>query len=399
MHIGRRAAFLGLAAAALRLTPLRAETGFDAWLRGFRKRAAAQGITNASLDLALGDVSPVAAALKLDRRQTEVARSLQDYLASAASPARISAGTSALRAYRATLTAIENRYGVAAEVVTAIWGMESSYGGFRGDQPVIAVLATLAHDGRRADLFEQELIAALRILDSGDIVPGRMVGSLAGAMGHTQFMPSSFLAHAVDFDGDGRRDIWADDPADALASTAAYLQASGWTSGQPWGVEVLLPEGFDPALTGRVFPRSPSDWTRLGVRNPNGADLPDIDRGAIILPAGPRGPAFLIFGNFHVLKRYNYADSYVIGVGHLSDRLAGGQAIRSGFPAAPWGMTLDQRQDLQRALNARGFEAGRPDGVIGEKGRAAIRAYESHAGLPVTGVPSQALLDRLRDGG
>ncbi|MCI2399547.1 lytic murein transglycosylase [Aliiroseovarius subalbicans] len=394
MTLTRRAALIGLTAVLAR--PAWAKPSFDAWLRGFRKRARTAGISSAILDRALAGLSPVSGALKLDRRQTEVARSLQEYVASAASSQRIQTGRAKLKKHARTFAAIEKRFGVPAEVIIAIWGMESSFGGFRGNTPVIATLATLAHDGRRADLFERELIAALNILQSGDTTAARMVGSLAGAMGHTQFMPSSFLKHAVDWTGDGRRDIWSDDPTDALASTAAYLKTKGWVKGQPWAIEVALPKGMDLALTGRIFPRRTRDWIRLGVTAASGGKLPNHGKGAVILPAGPTGPVFMIYQNFHVLKAYNYADSYVIGVGHLSDRLAGGGPIRAGYPQNPWGMTNAQRQTLQKRLNARGFKAGNPDGVIGEKGRAAIRAYETSAGLDVTGVPTLALLDRLR---
>lgn len=245
------------------------------------------------------------------------------------------------------------------------------------------------------DLFEAELLAALQILSSGDVPPSRMKGSYAGAMGHTQFMPSSYLAHAEDFNRDGVRDIWSDDPTDALASTAAYLRAKGWTKGQPWAIEVRLPKGFDLGLTGRIYSHRLRDWGKMGVTDVNGRALSGNDSGALILPAGPTGPIFMIFQNFHVLKTYNYADSYVIGVGHLSDRLAGGRAIQASYPKKPWGMTTNERQALQEGLNRLGFNAGRPDGVIGEKGRAAIRAYQKSRGMPVTGVPSAKLLASL----
>jgi lytic murein transglycosylase len=392
--LSRRQFSLGFAA-SLFATPLLANTGFNRWLTGFRKRARAAGISQRTLDRALKDATYLPKVIKNDQKQAEVTRSLQDYISSAASGARIKGGQKALKRYKTLLKKVERKYGVEKEVVVAIWGMESSFGGFRGKTPVISTLAPLAYEGRRAELFEKELIAALHILQAGDTNPGNMVGSYAGAMGHTQFMPGSFLNHAVDFNGDGRRDIWSDDPTDALASTAAYLKASGWKKGQPWAIEIALPKGFDPALTGRVHVKKRSDWAKLGVKSANGKRLPNHGPGAIILPAGPTGPAFMIYGNFHVLKKYNYADSYVIGVGHLSDRLSGKGAIRSGYPKHPWGMTNDDRKLLQKRLNARGFGAGNPDGVIGEKGRAAIRAYEVSKGLRETGVPSKSLLKAL----
>lgn len=394
MPLTRRAVTLGLLAATLPRTGLSAD--FGTWLAGFAARARAAGISQQVLDTALSGVAPQPRIIANDRKQAEVARSLQDYIATAASPARMAGGQRALARYKTLLTGIERRYGVPRQVIVAIWGMESSFGGFRGSSPVIATLATLAHEGRRRDLFEAELIAALRILQKGEATPAQMQGSFAGAMGHMQFMPSTYLAHAVDHDGNGRRDIWGDDPTDALASAAALLRTNGWQQGQPWAIEATLPQGFDLALTGRVYPRPARDWRGLGVAAAGGGQLADHGPGALILPAGPHGPVFMVYDNFHVLKTYNYADSYVIGVGHLSDRLAGGGPFKAGYPRDPWGMTDAERTALQNRLNAGGYGAGNPDGVIGEKGRAAIRAYEAAQGLRVTGVPSRSLLQRLQ---
>ena len=313
--------------------PLRARAaGFEAWLGQFRGRARAAGISARTLDAALAGVRQLPKVIANDRRQAEVARPLQDYIGTAASSARIGGGQRALQRFRTVLGRIERQYRVPKEVIVAIWGMESSFGGFRGSSPVISTLATLAHEGRRRDLFEAELIAALRILQAGDITPARMQGSFAGAMGHTQFIPTSYLAYAQDFDGDGRRDIWSDDPTDALASTAAYLKRSGWTKGQPWGVEVVLPRGFDYRQTGERIKKSPSEWAALGVRDMRGGRVADHGRASILLPAGAQGAAFMIFDNFHVIERYNPADAYVIAVGHLSDRIAGGPDFRGSWP-------------------------------------------------------------------
>lgn len=395
MAFNRRGFCLGLTA-CITGSQVLAATGFDGWLTGFQSRAIAAGISPRIVTSALANISHLPGVIKSDRKQAEVSRSLQDYLSSAASPTRLKGGQKALIQYKSLLRKIERSYGVEAEVVVAIWGMESNFGGFRGNTPVLSTLATLAYEGRRAKMFERELIAALKILQAGDTRLKHLHGSSAGAMGHTQFMPSTFLNHAVDFNRDGRRNIWSDDPSDALASTAAYLKAEGWKKSQPWAIEVRLPAGFDPGLTGRIHRRKPREWAKLGVTSASNSRPNRHGAGAIILPAGPSGPAFMIFNNFHVLKRYNYADSYVIAVGHLSDRLAGQGAIRSGFPKQPWNMTTDNRRRLQQRLNAKGFQAGRPDGVIGEKGRAAIRAYEAAQGLRQTGVPSASLLNTLR---
>ncbi len=257
-------------------------------------------------------------------------------------------------------------------------------------------MASLAYEGRRRAQFEAELIAALRILQAGDVSPVKMQGSYAGAMGHTQFMPSSFLKHAVDYNRDGWRNIWGDDPTDALASTAAFLAANGWSTGPRWGEELRLPKGFDLAQTGRIYPRTLDQWAKLGVTRASGRALSGKRKGAVILPAGPEGPIFMIYPNFHIIKTYNYADSYAISVGHLADRIAGEGPFRTRSPKRPWGMNTADRVALQERLNALGYGAGRADGVIGEKGRAAIRAYEAAQGMRQTGVPSIALLNRLR---
>ena len=369
--------------------------GFDAWVASFRSRAAARGISSATLESAFRDVGFLPGVIERDRNQTEFTRSLEDYLAIAASDERVATGREMLRRHRALLSEIEARFGVEAEVVTAIWGLESRYGARRGNVPVISALATLAYDGRRGSFFEKQLVAALRILQNGDVTPARMTGSWAGAMGHTQFIPTSYEAYAVDFRGDGRRDIWSDDPTDALASAAAYLSRSGWRRGQPWGVEVLLPAGFDMSQTGRRISRSAAQWSAQGVRAADGGRMPDHGPASILAPAGPGGPAFMVFRNFDVIARYNNAESYVLGIGHLSDRLAGGGPIRGAFPPDAQGMTIAHRQALQRRLTAAGFDTQGTDGVIGPNTRAAISAYQRSVGLPATGEPSMDILARL----
>jgi lytic murein transglycosylase len=370
--------------------------GWDAWVASFKARAAGRGIAPATLDGAFRGAGFLPDVIERDRNQTEFTRSLEDYLSIAASDERVANGRAALGQQRGTLSAIEGRFGVEPEVVTAIWGMESNYGARRGNVPVVSALSTLAYDGRRGEFFESQLVAALRILQAGDVTPDRMRGSWAGAMGHTQFIPTSFLAYAVDFTGDGRRDIWSDDPTDALASAAAYLQRSGWTRGQPWGVEVRLPAGFDTGQTGRGTTRSPAAWAAQGVREMDGRPVPDHGAASILIPAGASGPAFMVFRNFTVITRYNNAESYVIGVGHLSDRLRGGPPIRGAFPPDAQGLSKADRQDLQRRLTEAGFDTQGTDGVIGSNTRSAISAYQASTGLPVTGEPSADLLARLR---
>ncbi len=372
------------------------DPGYDAWVAAFRGRALSQGISVNTFDIAFRNAGFLPGVIEKDRNQTEFSRSLQDYLAITASDERVSKGKAAYSQYSAVLNEISARYGVEPNVIVAVWGVESFYGERRGTVPVISALSTLAYEGRRGPFFEQQLMAALEILQNGDTTPANMTGSWAGAMGHTQFIPTSYLGFAVDFRGDGRRDIWSDDPTDALASTAAYLSRSGWTTGQPWGVEVQLPSGFNMGLTGRGSTRSPGDWAALGVRDMNGRPVPDYGGASIIIPAGPTGPAFMVFRNFTVITRYNNAESYVIGVGHLSDRLVGGPPVQGNFSPDAQGMTLADRQELQRRLTAAGYDTQGTDGVIGAKTQAAISAYEAQMGLPVTGIATLTLLNSLR---
>ena len=378
---------------AFRPTP---NPAFDAWVDAFKTRAATRGINQPTIDRAFRGVGFLPDVIERDRNQTEFKRSLEDYLAIAASDERISKGKAALRRHGATLAQIEARYGVPGNVVTAVWGLESFYGERRGDIPVMSALSTLAFDGRRGAFFEAQLMAALRILERGDTTPDKMTGSWAGAMGHTQFMPESFERLAVDFTGDGRRDIWSDDPTDSLASTANYLARSGWQTGRPWGVEVRLPQGFDTSVTGRGKNRPTAAWAELGIRDMQGRRVPDHGPAAILIPMGPAAPAFMVFRNFTAISRYNNAINYVIGVGHLSDLLVGGPPIQGRFPPDANGMTIDDRKTLQRRLTARGYDTGGVDGVIGNNTKDAIRAFQADRGIAVTGEPSLQLLAMLR---
>lgn len=368
--------------------------GFDAWVEGYRARAAARGIPANVINEAMGFAGYLPDVIEKDRNQTEFTRTLEDYLAIAAKPERVALGQAKLRQYGGVLGQIEARYGVEGHVVAAVWGLESFFGTRRGVVPVVSALATLAYDGRRGEFFESQLTAALKIIANGDVSARGMTGSWAGAMGHTQFIPTSYLAFAVDFTGDGRRDIWGEDPTDALASTAAYLAKNGWQRGLPWGGEVRLPAGFDAGHLGRGKGKSAADWSALGVTAASGGAVPA--GGSIIAPNGVGGPAFLLTQNFNVILRYNNAESYAIGVGHLSDRLLGRPAVQADWGPDRNGMTMADRQALQRGLTAAGFDTGGTDGVMGAKTKAAIAAYQQAAGLPVTGEPSLELLRRLQ---
>jgi membrane-bound lytic murein transglycosylase B len=383
-------------AAGGQTVPATKNDGLRDWIAAFRPRALAAGITPATLDRAFQDVAYNADVIEKDRNQAEFTRALWDYLDSAVSDARVTNGIAALRANAPLLDRIEATYGVPKEVVVAVWGLESSFGANRGDVPVIGALATLAHEGRRGPFFEAQLIDALRILQSGDVDPDSFTGSWAGAMGHTQFIPSSYQSFAVDFNGDGRRDIWSDDPTDALASTAAYLAKSGWTKGQPWGIEVTLPPGFDYEQAGKITPQPTADWVALGLRSADGGPLPDHGPASVLLPGGARGAAFLIYPNFRAIERYNTADAYVIAIGHLSDRLKGGPPIRATWPRDLRALTGEERRELQERLTAAGHDTRGVDGKIGPNTIAAIRAFQRTVGLVPDGFASTDILDRLR---
>ncbi|SLN28598.1 Membrane-bound lytic murein transglycosylase B precursor [Pseudoruegeria aquimaris] len=369
---------------------------FQRWIQSFYGRAQAQGISRATLDRAFKGVEYNTSVIAKDRNQSEFTKQIWDYLDSAASPTRVKNGKAALRKYDRTLKKIEATYGVDRDVVVAIWGLESAYGEHRGDLPVIESLATLAFDGRRGKFFESQLIAALKIIQSGDTSPRNMKGSWAGAMGHTQFIPTSYLAFAVDFTGDGKRDIWSDDPTDALASTAAYLKRSGWIKGQPWGKEVRLPRGFNYGLANRKTLKMPSDWAKLGVVGVDGKPVPNYGSASILLPAGASGAAFMIFKNFSVIERYNKADAYVIGVGHLSDRITGGPEIQASWPRGYQPLSFNEKKEMQRRLRRAGFLNDKIDGIIGPNTVNAIRAYQSSIGITPDGYPSKELMKYLR---
>lgn len=369
---------------------------FQAWLGAFRERAAEQGLSHTTLDRALTGISYDKDIIKRDRNQAEFSKPIWEYLDSAVSDTRISNGRAALERNRQTLERIETEYGVEKEVVTAIWGLETSFGTYRGGNQTIRSLATLAFDARRAQFFETQLVAALQIIQAGDVSTGNMIGSWAGAMGHTQFMPTSYLEHAVDFDGDGRRDIWSDDPTDALASAAAYLARHGWTKGQPWGVEVRLPEDFDYATARRDHTLMPSEWRARGVRSIDGRAVPDHGKAAILLPAGGKGVALMIFDNFKVIERYNGADAYVIGIGHLSDRLTGKPSFQAGWPRSDRVLSFTERKELQQRLTQAGFDTQGIDGRTGPNTIEAVRAYQLAQGFVPDGYPTLKLLEGLR---
>lgn len=369
--------------------------GFHAWLQAFAQEALAAGIRQQTVDAMLAHAQWQPRVVELDRAQPEFTRTPWAYLDSAVSPRRVAQGRAQRRQHAAALEAAERRYGVPASIVTAIWGMESNYGQNFGSFSAIDALATLAYDGRRRDWARAELLAALRIVDRGDIAADALVGSWAGAMGHTQFLPSVFLAHAVDADGDGRRDIWGS-VADVTASTANFLAHSGWQSGQPWGVEVQLPADFDYARAELSVHQDSDAWAAEGVRGMNGAALPRLQGASIVTPAGARGPALLVGPNFRALLRYNNSVNYALAVGLLARQIDGGTGLIATWPRDLTPLSRSEIKALQQQLNARGFDTGTPDGVAGPATRAGLRGYQQSQGLPADGYATRELLDLLQ---
>ena len=361
----------------------------------FRTRARAAGIDEVTLNVAFADVRYLPRVVELDRAQPEFTRPVWIYLDSAVSPQRVALGQDKWLQFRADIDAAAVRYGVASEILVAIWGVESNYGSNFGSIPTVDALATLGFDGRRAGWARSELLAALKILQSGDVDRAHMVGSWAGAMGHTQLLPSNVLLYAVDADGDGRRDIWTS-AVDALASTANFLARAGWRSGEPWGTEVQLPAGFDVGRADGALRLSSAQWAADGVRTADGSPLPALDEGAILLPAGARGPAFLVGPNFRVIQRYNNSISYALAVSLLAQRLAGGPAVQGAWPRDLAALSRAQVVAMQSALNARGFDSGAPDGLPGPATRDALRRYQRSIGVAADGYPTLQLLQQLQ---
>lgn len=371
------------------------QAGFEQWLAGFRQIAARQGISQATLSQAFDDAELLTRVLELDGAQPEFTRAVWEYLDTAVSQTRIDTGRQRLAENQDAARAAQQRYGVPKEVLAAIWGIESNYGSNFGNYEIVDALATLGYHGRREDFAKRELLAALEILQNGDINRERMRGSWAGGMGHTQFLPTSFQAYAVDADGDGRRDIWASIP-DVMASTANYLAKAKWREGEPWGVEVNLPKGFDYGTAESSTRLASGEWAALGVRTAAGGVLPNFDAASVLVPAGANGPAFLVGPNFRSILRYNNSTSYALAVGHLSDRIAGRGPIVAEWPRNLASLSRTQIKQLQSSLNAAGYSAGVPDGIMGPNTRKALRQYQRSQGLVADGYPTFALLQALQ---
>lgn len=371
-------------------------SSFQSFLQGLWPEAQKRGVSRATFEAAFAGVTPDPKVMELTRRQPEFRETTEQYLAKRVSDARISNGREKAQMWAQWLEAIENHYGVDRYIVLSVWGNETNYGGYMGGHNVITALATLASNHYRGTYFRTELLNALDIIQQGHVAPRDMIGSWAGAMGHTQFMPSSFKSDAVDFTNDGRRDIWNTIP-DALASTANYLKRRGWRTGETWGYEVALPRGFDFNRARRMGKVSVAQWMQMGVQRVNNQAFPrPSDEAWLHLPAGARGPAFLMLRNFDVIKRYNNSNNYALAVGHLADRIRGGGPFVASWPPDDRPLSSHQALELQQLLSSRGFEVGKIDGKIGPNTRDAIQAFQAARGLPADGHPTQDLLNQLK---
>lgn len=390
---------MGLALApvlALAQTPVEGpavQAEFQSFVEGLWPEARARGVSRGMFDQAFAGVGPDAKIVALSEKQSEFVRPVWDYIAGAVTPARMSKGQQVSDELAGVLERVETAYGVPKGIVLGIWGMETNFGRFTGTISTVRALATLAFVRYRGDFFRGELLTALQILEQNHVAPAHMLGSWAGAMGQTQFMPSSFAKYAVDGNGDGRRDIWTSMP-DAFASTANFLRKQGWKPGLPWGFEVQLPDGFDFRNHRQTF----AAWGRLGVRRADRKVMPASGEASLFLPAGAGGPAFLITDNFTVIKAYNASDAYALGVAHLGDRIYGGQPIAGQWPKDEPTLDKEQRAEVQQRLTALGHYSGNADGRLGTKTREAVRQFQLHRGLRADGYANLALLNELRAG-
>jgi lytic murein transglycosylase len=379
------------AALCLFSSPSRAD--WNSCLDSLRHSAAASGVSGQTISSALGSLEPNDAVSFMDK-QPEFTTPVWDYIAGLVDEERVEEGRELMQKNASSLRAAESRFGVDPAAIVAVWGVESDFGKSFGKRPVVQSLATLVCEApRRNEYFKKELMAALKILDHGDIAPQEFVGSWAGAFGHTQFMPSTFLTTAVDLDGDGRKNI-ASSAADALGSTANYLHKSGWTHGMPWGFEVRLPDGYS-GPSGRTNRQPMSSWASRGIGRLDGGSLGE-GRAALLLPAGRNGPAFLVTHNFDAIYAYNAAESYALAICVLSDRLRGRPGIQTPWPTDDPGLSREQRRELQTLLNQKGYDVGDPDGVIGTKTKEAIADFEGKAGLKRDGRAGLKVLNALR---
>ncbi len=387
------AAVLGLATAHAADAPDPAR--FAPCVAGLKADAAARGISGPSYDRLTASLAPDLKVLDFLDYQPEFRTPIWDYLSGLVDDERGADGRAMQKQWAEVLANVSARYKVDPATVVAVWGVESNFGRNFGARPLLTSLSTLSCYGRRQAYFRGEFFDALRIVDSGDVKAEQLVGSWAGAFGHTQFMPSTFLRLAVDYDGDGRRDLVGSIP-DALASTANFLRKAGWREGEPWGYEVRLPAGFDASGAGRKNKQALASWAARGITRIDGSPLSGPDSAGLLLPAGPKGPAFIVFRNFDVIFGYNAAESYALAIAHLADRLKGGGAFATPWPTDDPGLSRAERRELQTLLIAKGYAIGAVDGMLGDASRAAIRSEQQRLGHNVDGRAGQKLLAALR---
>ena len=373
-----------------------AAADFHTCLEGLWPEAARRGVPRALYDAQTAALTPDLRIMDLLDAQPEFTKAIWDYLDLLVSDDRIKNGRAILAQHRAIFDAVEKAYGVDRHIITAIWGVESNYGTQVGQRPVVRSTATLACIGRRQDYFREEFLSALEILAHGDVDAAHLQGSWAGAFGPTQFMPTSFKKYAVDFDGDGRRDV-VDSIPDLIASTANNLKKDGWATGQTWGYEVVVPERFNFMLADRARVMTMQEWMRAGISRPGGKAFPRLDdRAFLLVPAGAQGPGFLMLQNFRVIMKYNPSEAYALAIGYLADRLRGGEPLVQPWPRYERVLTRDERLELQQQLANHGFDVGTPDGQLGGRTRAALRQFQAQAGFVPDGFATAAILDRLR---
>jgi len=373
-----------------------AAADFSNCLAALWPEAGRRGITRQNYERLTAALTPDLRIMDLLDAQPEFTKSTWDYLDALVSDERIARGRELLAQYAPTFDAVERTYGVDRHIIAAIWGVESNFGTMGGDRPVLRSTATLACVGRRRDYFREEFMSTLEILQRGDVAPDRLIGSWAGAFGPTQFMPTTFKRYAVDFDGDGKRDVVGSIP-DVIASTANNLKTDGWVSGQAWGYEVALPQNFDYLLADRSRQMTLRQWQSLGIRRAGDKPFARLDdRAFLLVPAGARGPAFLMLQNFRVIMKYNPAEAYALAIGHLADRMRGGGPLVQRWPRDERVLTLEERYELQQLLARQGYDVGDPDGRLGPRTRIAIRSFQTSVGETPDGFASSGVLDRLR---
>lgn len=381
--------------------PAHADPKFEAFIQDrLWPRMKAAGVSRPLFDAAFkGITEPDPVVLKLADNQPEFKSTTSAYLEKAVTQARIDKGQAKKAELEKLLTAIEKKYGVDRHILLGIWGMESNFGADEGSMSVMRSLATLAYSGSRKDYANEQLVAAFKILKSGIVKPDDFTGSWAAAMGHTQFIPSSYVSYAVDWTGDGRKDIWGS-KEDALASTANYLAKAGWKADRPWGWEVTLPKNFNMAMIGRSHWHTVAQWEKLGVKRADGAKFGSPQADAFVMvPQGIKGPRFLVTHNFLAIMDYNLSHSYALAVGHLGDRIRGKGPFLAAWPDVDFDLSFEQRVELQKRLNALGFETGGSDGRFGARTYEAVIAYQKKHGLPLDGVPSAKLLAYIQKNG